>query len=182
MPPKRGLEGRGKSPREHDRQRQHQDERHEEGRNTLADAAGHHQLVHDHHDRAVRQVQAVGRQAQVAHRPRVQQAQQRSRVAGGETGQQTPDGRAEREVDPEEVVDRPHRALPGDGRDHGRAAAASASHGHGRDPWDPLAPTMPAAMMPIANSAARSGAWLDQRDTRGGRRAGRWSPPSPRPA
>ena len=41
------------------------------------------------------------------------------------------------------------------------AAAASASHAHGHDLRRPLAPTMPAARMPTANSAARSGAdWI----------------------
>jgi hypothetical protein len=87
VPPERGLEDRGKRTREHDRQRQHKGQRDEERRRTLADAAGHDQLIHDHHDRAVRQIQAVGRQAQVAHRPRVQQAQQRGRMAGGKGGQ-----------------------------------------------------------------------------------------------
>ena len=120
MPPERGLEDRREDPREHDRQRHRQRERDEEGRDALADPAGHDQLVDDDDDRAVRQVQAVGRQAEAAQRPRVEQAQQRRRAAGGQTGQQARDGRAQREVDPEQVVERPHRALPPDRREHGR--------------------------------------------------------------
>ena len=100
-------------------ERHHQGERDEEGRNTRADPAGHDALVHDDDDRAVRQVQAVGRPAEAAQRPRVEQAQQRGRLARRQTCQQAPDGRAQHEVDPEQVVERPHRALPPDRRDHG---------------------------------------------------------------
>ena len=41
-------------------------------------------------------------------------------MAGRQGGQEAGDGRAEREVDPEQVVDRPHRAPPPDHRQNGR--------------------------------------------------------------
>ena len=69
----RPLEHRREQPREHDRQRQHEGERDDERRDALADAAGNDLLVDDRDDRRVRQVQAVGRQAEVADRPRVEQ-------------------------------------------------------------------------------------------------------------
>ena len=123
----RGLEDRREDPREHDRQRQHQGDRDDERRNTLGDPARHDLLVDDDDDRAVGQVQAVGRRAEVADRPRFEQAKKRGRPAGRQTGQETRDGRSQREVDPEQVVERPHRALPPDQREHGRG-------GGGREP------------------------------------------------
>ena len=84
------------------------------------DPAGHDPLADDRDDRGVGQVQAVRGRAEAADRPRVEHAQKRSRTAGGQTGQQARDRRAQREVDPEQVVERPHRALPPDRREHGR--------------------------------------------------------------
>jgi hypothetical protein len=107
MLPERPLEHGREDPREHERRRHRQAEQDEEGGSTLADPAGHDLLVQDDDDGAVRQVQAVGREAEVAQRPRVEQPQQRSRMPHGQTGQQACDGRAEREVDPEQVVERP---------------------------------------------------------------------------
>jgi hypothetical protein len=45
MSQERRPEHRREEPREHDRQRQHRDERDEEGRNTLGDAAGHNRTL-----------------------------------------------------------------------------------------------------------------------------------------
>jgi hypothetical protein len=53
MSQERGLEDRREGARDHDGQRQRRRERDEEGRNTLADPAGHDQLVDHDDDRAV---------------------------------------------------------------------------------------------------------------------------------
>jgi len=53
MSQERGLEDRRDDAREHDGQRQGRGERDEEGRNTLADPAGHDLLVDDDDDGAV---------------------------------------------------------------------------------------------------------------------------------
>ena len=133
----RGLEDRREDPREHDRERQHQGDRDDERRNTRGDPARHDLLVDDDDDRAVRQVQAVGRPAEVAERPRFEQAKKRGRPAGRQPGEKTRDRRSQREVDPEQVVERPHRALPPDHREHGRG-------GGGREPGPRPRPASPA--------------------------------------
>ena len=48
------------------------------------------------------------------------QPQEPGGTAGGQGGEQARDGRTQREVDPEQVVKRPHRALPPDRREHRR--------------------------------------------------------------
>ena len=121
--------------------------------------AGHDHLVDDDDDRPVGQVQAVRR------RPRLRSGRASStRRSGAGRPVASPISRhaiagPEREVDPEQVVERPHRALPPDRREHGRCGGEREPGPRPRPGL--LAATRPAARMPIANSAARSGGdWI----------------------
>ena len=82
--------------------------------------AGHDLLIDHDDDRGVGQVQAVGAPAEVAQRPRIEQAQERGGMACGQSGQKAGDGWTQGEVDPEQMVERPHRPLQQDHREHGR--------------------------------------------------------------
>ena len=111
-PPERALEHRREAVREQDRERQRQGQRGDERRHALRQPARDDLLVHEHHDRAVGQVEAVRGRSEAADGPRLEQAKQPRRAAGRKCGQQAGDGGPEGEIDPEQAVERPDRALP----------------------------------------------------------------------
>ena len=160
------LEHRREEPRERDRQRHRQHDRDEEGRDAVTEPAGDDLLVDDDHDRAVGQVQAVGRLAEAANRPRVEEPQRaepgsrspepaRRHATAGPSARSTQNRWSSVHTEPR------HQIVASTG-----AAAASASQAHGHPLRALLAPTIPALRMPTANSAARSGGdWITKVST-----------------